>query len=475
MAVGGGDAFSLSATLLTIILLWSFIQWTAPWWLHEISKRNSIDVQRIRQLDRALTLLPLVLLFAVMTNLIFSHITLDYSNAHVANFGGGHLSIIERIFATMFSEEGPWLAIPLSFAISSIICEYFCGNQYHIIDGGISFVRRSSALRLHGFLWPFMLVAYLSSESFAVYSIPQPVGESTLIAPLYCIFQIISGASLAVWIYFTSRLSQESEIRPKQIYPVLISGLFSIMPIIVSLGVYPNPIEGPSLSHFVALEMADSLALCISLGVLLIGWPLFLYILSHIHSIRGQARERKWLGLLFIFSHTLIITWISGVVILETLPNVSGWDSAMWLALTLMLPLSVVGLIGTLLPMAGFDARPRPEIWGFYLMTSLLIPFLTIKYPLTAALAPGLFISMVSSPLLATHVENRPSLLASRRVIESLVIVILSIIGLYCLHQVMTCGILYMLGAIVIIICIPLSTIMFTNSVSNEIEIGEEE
>ena len=40
MAVGSGDAFSLPATLLTVILLWSFFQWSAPLWLPGLAEKN---------------------------------------------------------------------------------------------------------------------------------------------------------------------------------------------------------------------------------------------------------------------------------------------------------------------------------------------------------------------------------------------------------------------------------------------------
>ena len=93
MAVGGGDAFSLSATLLTIILLWSLLQWTAPWWLREISRAQSADIEKLRLFDRMLTLLPLILLGIVMMDLIWSHYTLDLTRAHVANYGGENFSV----------------------------------------------------------------------------------------------------------------------------------------------------------------------------------------------------------------------------------------------------------------------------------------------------------------------------------------------------------------------------------------------
>ncbi|MDP7311807.1 MAG: hypothetical protein QF831_00060 [Candidatus Thalassarchaeaceae archaeon] len=475
MAVGGGDAFSLSATLLTIILLWSLLQWTAPWWLRELSRSQSADIEKFRLLDRMLTLLPLILLGIVMIDLIWSHYTLDLTRAHVANYGGENFSVWQRIQASLFSEDAPWLAIPLFFSLSSIICEYWCGFDNSLFDGEIKANQRATTLRLHGLLWPFMLLAFMSSNSFAVYSQPLSIGEATLLSPSNAIFLFISGSSMAVWVHLTSRLAQQNIDILKQINQVVLVGILTLAPLLAFQGVLPKSGEWLLFSQSVALGNEATLALCASLAILLLGWPFFIFLLTRVHATRGQARERRWIGLLHIFCHTFFFTLLSGIIILEPLPNISSLSSAIWLSLTLMLPLAVAGLLGSLLPMAGLDARPRPEAWGFFLGMTVVIPFFTIREPLTAALVPGLFVSMAALPLLATHTEKRSNLSIRRRGFESATLLILSFLALYGFHLAMEGSYFGFIAGVLATIVVPTSALVFAKPIGKISEFGEEE
>ena len=87
MAVGGGDAFSLPATLLTVILLWSFLQWSAPLWLPGMSEKYPDKAKFLRNFDRSLTILPVVLVLLVVLTLFRAHFVQDFTHGHVVNFG----------------------------------------------------------------------------------------------------------------------------------------------------------------------------------------------------------------------------------------------------------------------------------------------------------------------------------------------------------------------------------------------------
>jgi len=475
MAVGGGDAFSLSATLLTIVLLWSLLQWTAPWWLCEIGRKQSVDITNLRRFDRMLTLLPLILLSIVMMDIIWSHYTIDLSHAHVANFGGEHFSTWQRIQAGLFSTGSPWLAVPLFFSISSIACEYCFGFDKSLFGDEIETNQRSTVLRLHGLLWPFMLLAFISSNSFAVFSEPLLAGDATLLSPSNSIFLIIAGSSLGVWVHFTSRLTQHNVELDKQMYQVIVAAILPIGALLSFRGVLPKVDEWNQFSDSVALGNEANLAICASFSLLLVGWPYFLFLLTKVHSIRGQARERRWIGLLHIFFYTLFFSWLSGVIILVNIPNISSLSSAMWLSLTLLLPLGIAGLLGSLLPMAGLDARPRPEAWGFFMVMVIAVLFFTIREPLTATLAPGLFVSMTSLPLLATHFEKRPKLSIERRGVESFSLLTFSAMVLYGLHLAMNGAYFGFITAMGASIMVPASALIFTKINSNLGEFGEEE
>tara|TARA_Y100000588_G_C14247634_1_gene922113 strand:- start:525 stop:1952 length:1428 start_codon:yes stop_codon:yes gene_type:complete len=475
MAVGGGDEFSLAATLLTIILLWSLLQWTAPWWLCEMGRRQSISSSNLRQLDRTLTLLPLILLSIVTLDLIWSHYTLDLTHAHVANFGGEQYSSWERILASLFSEGSPWLAIPLFYSISSFACEKWFGFDDSLFGNEIESNQRAIVLRLHGLLWPFMLLAFVSSNSFAVFSESQLLLGSNLISPSNCIFLIIAGTSLGFWIHLTSKLSQHAPNSVKQLNFVLLLACLTLGSILALRGVLPKAKEWHQFSDSIAMGNEVNLALCASFALLLMSWPFFLFLLTKVHSIRGQARERRWVGLLHIFFHTLIFSWLSGISILYHLPNISSLTSAMWISLTLQIPLAVAGLLGALLPMAGLDARPRPEAWGFFLVMVIASLFFTIREPLTATLAPGLFVSMTSLPLLATHFEKHPFLSIDRRVIESFSLHTLSVLVLCGLNIGMGGSTVGFIIAMVALIMVPATALIFTKINLNLSKFGEEE
>jgi len=473
--VGGGDAFSLSATLLTIILLWSLLQWTAPWWLREISRAQSADIEKLRLFDRMLTLLPLILLGIVMMDLIWSHYTLDLTRAHVANYGGENFSVWQRVQACLFSEGAPWLAIPLFFSLSSIICEYLCSFDNSLLGDEIEANQRATTLRLHGLLWPFMLLAFMSSNSFAVYSLPLSIGEATLLSSSNAIFLMLSGSSLGVWVHFTSRLAQQNIDILKHFNQVVLAGILTLAPLVAFQGVLPTSGEWLLFSQSVSLGNEATLGLFASFAILILGWPFFLFLLTRVYTTRGQAREGRWLGLLHIFCHTLFFTLLSGIIVLEPLPNISSLSSAIWLSLTLMLPLAVAGLLGSLLPMAGLDARPRPEAWGFFLGMTVVIPFFTIREPLTAALVPGLFVSMAALPLLATHTEKRSNLSIQRRGFESATLLILSFLALYGFHLAMEGSYFGFIAGVLATIVVPTSALVFAKPIGKISEFGEEE
>jgi hypothetical protein len=79
MAVGGGDAFSLPATLLTIILLWSFLQWSAPWWLPELARRHPEREQVWKRLDQSLTQVPALLILIAGLDLLRAYLASDHT------------------------------------------------------------------------------------------------------------------------------------------------------------------------------------------------------------------------------------------------------------------------------------------------------------------------------------------------------------------------------------------------------------
>ena len=460
MAVGGGDAFSLPATLLTLILLWSFLQWSAPLWLPGMYEKYPDKAKFLRNFDRSLTMIPVALILLVVIDLMKAHYIQDTTYAHVANFGsatstGFSIASLNHLF---YSTGAPWLGILVLFSFTIVVLELHIHVDQSLFAESQSADQRARVLRWHGLLWPIMLIGFIPSEAFAVYSEPQSFIGSESASLGVSLALMFTGIGIGMWSFAIAEFSQSGkDAKLDRVF--LAGGMVVVSLFFLSIENTSSPIIW-NLANLIALEELDKLALTCALVVLLLGWPMFLIMMDSVHEKRGIAKSRRWLGLGRTLGHTMILTWVGGVILLEPLPHIAGWKDAFWLSLTLMIPLAVFGLVGTLLPMVGLDSRPRPEAWGFFLMMSLTIPFLTIREPLTGVLVPGLYMSMTTLPLLATHPEQRPNLAVKRRAIESAVLIGLTITALFATHKMLAGYLLAMPWAIALTLIMPFFTVI---------------
>ena len=91
---------------------------------------------------------------------------------------------------------------------------------------------------------------------------------------------------------------------------------------------------------------------------MLLGLTAHRFSASRADSHRGIASRRRWVGLLFIFVITLILLFYSVMQSTST-------ESVTWAARYAIGWILLCGILGALTPLAGFDAHPRPEAWGF--------------------------------------------------------------------------------------------------------------
>ena len=207
------------------------------------------------------------------------------------------------------------------------------------------------------------------------------------------------------------------------IYPFLGVGLsMLVIPTIVH-------IENASLS-----PLGASIAVCILLIDLSsspIGW-MFVGLIAHrlsslrIDNVRGTSPRRRWMGLMltFFLSSGLLIIGLAWFAYGEQ------YTLAIWPSRQAVGWILLCGVVGALTPLIGYDARPRPEAWGFHTGT-ILAPALLPGLPLIEHAQLPILILAITMPIVATLPEYRPKLSINRRFVES--IVLLSILPIWIL------------------------------------------
>jgi hypothetical protein len=123
---------------------------------------------------------------------------------------------------------------------------------------------------------------------------------------------------------------------------------------------------------------------------------------------RLRVGSKRWKGLAASIGHHVIIVWVSTIFLVRQLPNVGNLTGAVWLGTLLVIPGFIAALLGMLLPVAGFDDRPRPELWGFRILQGLALPFIVAWMPLAVLTAPGILIGVSTAALIAPLNEDNP-------------------------------------------------------------------
>jgi hypothetical protein len=105
-------------------------------------------------------------------------------------------------------------------------------------------------------------------------------------------------------------------------------------------------------------------------------------------------------------------------------------ESVTWAARYAIGWILLCGILGALTPLAGFDAHPRPEAWGF--LTGMVVaPALLPNIAHIGSFQFPLLIIAIIMPWIGTLPEARPKLSPNRRLLELIVFLLIMPLALH--------------------------------------------
>ena len=379
MAIGGGDVASPSAAILTVALLFiPPLLACRPWLPTQIKKYSHLA--------------PLFLISATIIFRIRAMWNADGRDAQVVGWlpqGIDGMAALPHIFD---GPAGLMLGLLFGFSIGLAL------NK--------STLNQNRLHRWAAICWVVLLGWGTPSDGFA---------QSTLPATL-------------------STLGAEHGWE-NIVIPLLGLGLsFIVLPTLCQL-----EIQGPE--NVTSVQFTAAICLCLLLLdlshelaltaviILIIGAIGHLRVSLWVHDLRGQAIHYRWAGLLVVFFYSAVFIIFGMAWLALSEPWISDIETAIWSSRLTVGWILLCGLVGALTPTIGWDARPRPEAWGFLvglLISASIFPRLElIEY----ALFP-IFILCLTIPIMASLVEYRMEHSPSQRMLELTLILCVQFGGL---------------------------------------------
>ncbi len=200
------------------------------------------------------------------------------------------------------------------------------------------------------------------------------------------------------------------------IFGLLLSSL--VIPSLVQMESTPSVQTAATFSILVAFtDLTNS-----PIGWMLLGLVAHRCSALRTDKLRGIASRKRWVGLLLIFVLTLVLLFYA------LIQNSNSVDHIIWTSRYTLGWILLCGITGALTPLAGFDARPRPEAWGF-LTGMILAPSLLPNLAHIGTFQLPLVIIAIIMPWIGTLPEDRSELSRNRRLLEwTLLLLVLPVI-----------------------------------------------
>ena len=361
---------------------------------------------------------PFILAFTAWAIDFIAFMTLDFSHGRVVEILAADASILTRVNAALTG----WLSLAIAFILGFGFYLGFVLTSLHKLSTfELSEMDQEDYSRLAhnlrrwgGWLWILMLYGLLPNDPFPLADGVSTGGielggmGSTLAMWLAMVmFGLMTGVGVLQLALFMERADRfhGSDYFPNIIGWLLTIPLASLLVILFLQGTSAeiDPLGMLLLDPVFGLRVSFLFALSL----------IFLYgatgLRAHIISEqRLRVGSKRWKGLAASIGHHVIIVWVSTIFLVRQLPNVGNLTGAVWLGTLLVIPGFIAALLGMLLPVAGFDDRPRPELWGFRILQGLALPFIVAWMPLAVLTAPGILIGVSTAALIAPLNEDNP-------------------------------------------------------------------
>ena len=354
---------------------------------------------------------------------IIAHLSLDMEQQRVAMRIDEGYSIISRLAIAMTGWTSWALLVMLGLGLHLAITTSVLDEGGDI--GGDSHRMHDGVLIWFGVFWCLMMFALLPADPFPeMGSMPIPA-EVPEPASMWNVLLMTPTLLLAGWLIGFGIL-QLSDVTCPAKWPETISrphpgtGWFVAMPIsAILLGLTMDDLntvsDGMALSDLLldsthGRKTAFMLAFC---GTLILS-SCSLHAAA-VSAYRTRIGSDRWKGLAATIAHTLFLMLIGGWCLLAGLPGVDASWGATALLARLAIPLILLGAVGMLLPLVGFDDRPRAELWGWTVMLIVGAPALALWEPRSALLALTLLPSLSFAAIIPPMFEKDVRLSSKRK------------------------------------------------------------
>ena len=355
------------------------------------------------KLDHILPWLPGLFIGLSFLLDIIAHLSLDMDYQRVATRLTEDTPVISRLAVAM-SGWTSWallvmIGLGIHLAITSSVLDQkgdISGDSHRMHDG---------VLIWFGIFWVMLLFGLLPADPFpSADSLTNPI-EVAVPPSMWSVLLMTPTLLLAGWLIGFGILQLADTTCPAQ-WPASISrphpgtGWFVALPIAgILLGFTMD--DHNTVSDGMALTdlILDSVhgrrtAFMLAFAVTLVLTSCSLHV-SRVSAHRTRVGSDRWKGLTATLIHTLLWILLGGWCLLAGLPGVDASWGALALLAKLATPLILIAALGMLLPLLGFDDRPRPELWGWTLMLMIGAPALALWEPRSA------FISLTLLPALS--------------------------------------------------------------------------